>query len=39
MASSTGRAPGCVRSSETLRLLWQNVSKKSESSPSWNGGT
>ena len=33
------RAPGCRRSSETLFLPRLNVSKKIESSPSWNGGT
>ena len=30
---------GCRRSSETLRLLRLKDSKKSESSPSWYGGT
>ena len=35
----TARPASFVRSSATLRLSWLNVSKNSESSPDWYGGT
>ena len=38
-SSKRSRPAGSRRSSETLFLLRLNVSKKSESSPSWKGGT